>query len=93
MQVLGTPTKEELIAMNPNFKDKDYPKHKVGSGITKLFVNDDPPLHMVELTAAILKFDPKQRITAIESLAHPYFHQLQKPDLEVFLRISITNRL
>jgi hypothetical protein len=33
--VLGTPTKDELLAMNPNFKDKDYPKHKAGSGIAK----------------------------------------------------------
>lgn len=78
IKVLGTPTREEIKCMNPNYTEfkfpqiKSHPWHKVFS--KKL------PLDAVEFTAKLLQYTPKLRLTAVEACAHPFFDELRDPN-------------
>ena len=64
LQVLGTPTREELNEMNPNYQEFKFPQIRAvpwGS----VFKPGTPPEAM-ELTSRLLAYKPHNRILAIE---------------------------
>lgn len=77
IKVLGTPTKEEVAAMNPNntsFKFpqiKPHPWHKVFRG--------KAPQNAIELVSQFLKYEPKGRLDPFDALSHPFFDELRDP--------------
>lgn len=78
IKILGTPTKEDVKAMNPNHGSFKFPQikaHTWGS----IFGNAGE--QAVDLLGKMLTYDPKTRAKAFESLAHPYFDELRAPNL------------
>jgi len=78
IKVLGTPTREELNEMNPNYQEFKFPQIRAvpwGS----VFKPGTPPEAM-ELTSRLLAYKPHNRILAIESCAHPFFDEIRNPN-------------
>ncbi|RDY04939.1 Shaggy-related protein kinase eta, partial [Mucuna pruriens] len=69
-QVLGTPTREEVPCINPNYNDFKFPQ---------IFHEKMPP-EAIDLTARLLQYSPGLRCTALEACAHPFFDELREPD-------------
>lgn len=77
IKVLGTPTREEVEAMNPSYTEFKFPSVKPFPW-SKLF-KPKPPTEALELITRMLTYVPSKRITAIEACAHPFFDELRDP--------------
>jgi serine/threonine protein kinase len=90
IKLLGTPTREEIKEMNPNYNQfkfpfvKSNPWSKVFSGV------ETGALNFVNY---LLKYSPSSRPQALECLAHPFFDEIKSqpslaaigyPSLELF---------
>ena len=79
MTVLGTPTAEDVVAMNPNIQT-NLPQVKP-LGLKKRFKNPDPL--MLDLLSRILVYNPKKRLKPFEILSHSYFDELRIQKLTI----------
>ncbi|KJH47111.1 kinase domain protein [Dictyocaulus viviparus] len=80
VSIIGTPSKEEIYAMNQNYKDFKLPTVK-SVPLEKLFKGRS--LHSaVNLLNSLFRYNPSARSSAIEALAHPFFDELRNPELE-----------
>jgi len=77
IKVVGTPTKQEIYAMNPNYTDFKFPDIKPRPW-GKVFRNRAPP-DAVDLLSKILRYSPTKRISPLEACAHPFFDELRDP--------------
>jgi len=81
IKVLGTPTKEQIRCMNPNYNDfkfpqiKPHPWHKVFRPRTSA--------EAVDLVSKLLQYDPTARIPALQACAHPFFDKLRDPNVRL----------
>lgn len=75
IKVLGTPTREEIEAMNKNYTEFKFPSIKPHPW-SKIFRPHTPP-EAVDLITKLLKYTPSQRISPIESCAHQLFDELR----------------
>ncbi|CAJ0575424.1 unnamed protein product, partial [Mesorhabditis spiculigera] len=79
IKILGTPTKEQILQMNPNYKDlkipsiQEFPWAKVLSRIS-------PTPELVDLVSQILKYVPTARLQPLQVCAHPFFDELRNPN-------------
>ncbi|KUF96125.1 hypothetical protein AM588_10005974 [Phytophthora nicotianae] len=79
IRVLGSPTEEEMAfvpheaAKRAILQHGFYPKRPLIE-----FFPDANPL-AVDLLSQMLKFNPGERISVVQALAHPYLAQLQNP--------------
>ena len=80
MSVLGTPTQEEITAMNPNVQTS-LPSIKP-LGLKKRFKQNTDPL-LIDLLSKILLYNPNKRLKPFEILAHPYFEELRNQKLTI----------
>eukprot|EP00747_Dinoflagellata_sp_TGD_P185921 gnl/TRDRNA2_/TRDRNA2_42713_c0_seq1.p1 gnl/TRDRNA2_/TRDRNA2_42713_c0~~gnl/TRDRNA2_/TRDRNA2_42713_c0_seq1.p1 ORF type:complete len:371 (-),score=66.14 gnl/TRDRNA2_/TRDRNA2_42713_c0_seq1:168-1232(-) len=76
VKVLGTPTSQDLKAMNPNYDDYVFkpevaplPWPSVFIGFTTSDTN--------ELVSQLLRYDPQSRLPALQCLLHYYFDELR----------------
>lgn len=78
IKMLGTPSKKEIQAMNPDYTDYKFPIIKCFTWrqILGSFSNIDN-LYL-DLISKILTYDPVKRLTPFEALAHPYFDSLRQ---------------
>ncbi|KAL1292420.1 hypothetical protein AAHE18_20G269800 [Arachis hypogaea] len=76
-QVLGTPTREEVRCMNPNYNNFRFPQIKAHPW-HKIFHKKMPP-EAIDLTSRLLQYSPSLRCTALEACAHPFFDELREP--------------
>lgn len=93
IKVLGTPTRDQIRTMNPNYMEhkfpqiKPHPFSKVGvlSGTAKtslltnmqVFRKADP--NAIDLISKLLEYTPTQRLSAIDAMVHPFFDELRDP--------------
>ncbi|KAG2197659.1 hypothetical protein INT47_002366 [Mucor saturninus] len=77
IKILGTPSKAEIAAMNTSYVEHKFPQIKPHP-LPTIFKNASP--EAVDLLSRMLKYDPKERITAIEALSHPFFNDMRDPD-------------
>ncbi|KAB5527052.1 hypothetical protein DKX38_020899 [Salix brachista] len=73
--VLGTPTREEIKCMNPNYTEFKFPQIKTHPW-HKIFHKRMPP-EAVDLVSRLLQYSPNLRCTALEACAHPFFDNLR----------------
>ncbi|VWU52124.1 glycogen synthase kinase 3, putative [Hepatocystis sp. ex Piliocolobus tephrosceles] len=75
IQVLGTPTKEQMKIMNPNYADVKFPDVKP-KDLKKVFPKSTSE-HAINLISQFLKYEPLKRLNPIEALADPFFDELR----------------
>ncbi|KAL5218010.1 hypothetical protein ABZP36_018694 [Zizania latifolia] len=78
IKVLGTPTREEIKCMNPNYTEFKFPQIKVHPW-HKVFQKRLPPEAM-DLVSRFLQYSPNLRCTAMEACMHPFFDELRDPN-------------
>jgi len=78
IKVLGTPTREEIKCMNPNYTEFKFPQIKAHPW-HKIF-HKRMPAEAVDLVSRLLQYSPKLRSTALEALIHPFFDELRDPN-------------
>lgn len=78
IKVLGTPTKEELKNMNPNYQEFKFPQiraHPWGN-----VFKSNTPTEAIDLVTKLLVYVPDRRSRAIEACAHSFFDDLRDPN-------------
>ncbi len=78
IKILGTPTKEQIQAMNPNHQSFKFPQIKPHPW-AKVFRNKAPP-DAIDLVSKFLHYEPHLRLDPFEALAHPFFDELREPN-------------
>ncbi|XP_068647098.1 shaggy-related protein kinase kappa [Aristolochia californica] len=78
IKVLGTPTREEIKCMNPNYTEFKFPQIKAHPW-HKVFQKRLPP-EAVDLVSRFLQYSPNLRCTALEACIHPFFDELRDPN-------------
>lgn len=81
IQVLGSPSKEDILAMNHNYTTFRFPHVKPLDWETVFqhvrYSDDVMPADAMDLISKMLIFDPDQRVCAFKALAHPFFDELR----------------
>ncbi|XP_073001365.1 shaggy-related protein kinase epsilon-like [Typha latifolia] len=78
IKILGTPTREEIKCMNPNYTEYKFPQIKAHPW-HKLFHKRLPP-EAADLVSRLLQYSPNLRCTALEACGHPFFDELRDPN-------------
>jgi glycogen synthase kinase 3 beta len=101
IKVLGTPTREQIKTMNPNYMEHKFPQIKPHP-FTKVF-RPRTPADAISLISTLLEYTPTARLTAIEALCHEFFNELRvegarlpngkpMPELFNFTREELSSR-
>jgi len=77
IKVLGTPTREQIREMNPNYTEFRFPQITAHPW-TKVF-RPRTPTEAIELVARLLEYTPTTRITPLEACSHSFFDELRDP--------------
>jgi len=80
IKVLGTPTREEIQAMNPTYTEYKFPQIK-GSPWAKVFKSRPP--EAIDLVSKLLQYTPTLRLKPFEALTHPFFDELRQPGTQL----------
>ncbi|CAA9987939.1 glycogen synthase kinase 3, putative [Plasmodium knowlesi strain H] len=81
IQVLGTPTEEQMKIMNPNYADVKFPDVKP-KDLKKVFPKGTPE-DAINFVSRFLKYEPLKRLSPIEALADPFFDDLRDPCIKL----------
>ncbi|MDI1491795.1 MAG: glycogen synthase kinase 3 [Ramalina farinacea] len=76
IKVLGTPTRDQIRTMNPNYMEHKFPQIKPHP-FNKVFRKASPDA--IDLISLLLEYTPTQRLSAIEAMVHPFFDELREP--------------
>jgi serine/threonine protein kinase len=93
IKVLGTPTRDQIRTMNPNYMEHKFPQIKphpfnkvpiapFGSLLqttnpAQVFRKADPSA--IDLISKLLEYTPTQRLSAIDAMVQPFFDELREP--------------
>lgn len=95
IKVLGTPTRDQIRTMNPNYMEHKFPQIKPhpfnkasnansvplqASLLTLCQVFRKASPEAIDLISALLEYTPTQRLSAIEAMCHPFFDELRDPN-------------
>lgn len=80
IKVLGTPTREQIRTMNPNYVEHKFPQIKPHP-FNKVFRKASPDA--IDLITRLLEYSPGVRLSAIEAMAHPFFDELRDPNTKL----------
>jgi len=75
IKVLGTPTREEISAMNSNYTEFKFPQIKACQW-RKVFRSKTPEEAM-DFIGETLAYAPDRRVKPLEGCAHPFFDELR----------------
>ncbi|KAL0962380.1 hypothetical protein UPYG_G00339320, partial [Umbra pygmaea] len=78
IKVLGTPTREQIREMNPNYTEFKFPQIKAHPW-TKVFKPRTPP-EAIALCSRLLEYTPITRFSPLEACAHAFFDELRQPN-------------
>ena len=81
IKILGTPSKEQIQAMNPDYKEYRFPQIRQLPW-EKVF-RQSTPREAVHFVARLLQYDPKARPTPLGGLLDPYFDELRDPNTKL----------
>ncbi|XP_068780349.1 glycogen synthase kinase-3 alpha [Struthio camelus] len=77
IKVLGTPTREQIREMNPNYTEFKFPQIKAHPW-AKVFKARTPP-EAVALCGRLLEYTPHSRLGPLAACADPFFDELRLP--------------
>lgn len=75
IKVLGTPSREQIKTMNPNYMEHKFPQIKPHP-FSKVF-RPRTSSDAIDLVSKLLEYTPEARLSAIESMIHPFFDELR----------------
>ncbi|KAN0061928.1 glycogen synthase kinase 3 [Thecaphora frezii] len=81
IKVLGTPSREQIKTMNPNYMEHKFPQIRPHP-FSKVFRPRTPP-DAIDLISRLLEYTPSARLTAVEALCHPFFDELRTGDVRM----------
>jgi len=79
LKVLGTPTPQELRAMNPNYPEYEFVPRIAAHSWDKVF-KGWAPREAHEVADHLLRYDPASRLPPLQLLAHRYFDELRSEE-------------
>ncbi|XP_077149738.1 glycogen synthase kinase-3 beta isoform X1 [Ranitomeya variabilis] len=84
IKVLGTPTREQIREMNPNYTEFKFPQIKAhpwtkGYVFLQVFRARTPP-EAIALCSRLLEYTPTARLTPLDACAHSFFDELRDPN-------------
>lgn len=77
IKVLGTPSKEEIRAMNQNYTEFKFPQIKANPWSKVIRSRSSPDA--IDLVSKMLHYNPKKRLKPVEGLTHYFFAELRDP--------------
>jgi len=77
IKILGTPTKEQILSMNPHHNSFKFPQIRAHPW-AKVFKKAPPDA--IDLIAKFLRYEPQSRVHPFEALAHRFFDELREPN-------------
>lgn len=77
IKVLGTPTRDQIRTMNPNYMEHKFPQIKPHP-FNKVFRKADA--NSIDLISKLLEYTPTERHSAIDAMVHPFFDELRDPE-------------
>ena len=80
IKVLGTPTREQIRTMNPNYMEHKFPQIKPHP-FSKVFRKADN--NAIDLIGKLLEYTPTERLGAIDAIVHPFFDELRDPSTKL----------
>ncbi|KAG6334931.1 hypothetical protein ID866_4148 [Astraeus odoratus] len=75
IKVLGTPSREQIKTMNPNYMEHKFPQIKPHP-FNKVFRPRTAP-EAIDLVQRLLEYTPTARLSAVEAMIHPFFDELR----------------
>ncbi|KAL6730407.1 hypothetical protein Aduo_001385 [Ancylostoma duodenale] len=81
IKVLGTPTKEQIQSMNPNYKEFKFPQIKAHPW-AKVF-RASTPQEAIDLISTIIEYTPSARPSPQQACLHAFFDELRMPDTKL----------
>jgi glycogen synthase kinase 3 beta len=78
IKVLGTPTREQIRDMNPNYTEFKFPQIK-SHPWDKVFRARTPP-EAIDLVGRLLEYRPNKRINPLQACVHAFFDELRDPN-------------
>jgi len=76
IKVLGTPSREQIKTMNPNYMEHKFPQIKPHP-FQKVFRPRTTP-ESIDLVSKLLEYTPTARLSAIEAMTHHLFDELRQ---------------
>jgi glycogen synthase kinase 3 beta len=77
IKVLGTPTRDQIRTMNPNYMEHKFPQIKPHP-FNKVFRKAEQ--NAIELISRLLEYTPTERLSAVDAMVHPFFDELRDPN-------------
>jgi len=77
IKVLGTPTRDQIRTMNPNYMEHKFPQIKPHP-FNKVFRKADA--NAIDLISRLLEYTPTERLSAVDAMVHPFFDELRDPN-------------
>mmetsp|Transcript_19571 Transcript_19571/g.36398 ORF Transcript_19571/g.36398 Transcript_19571/m.36398 type:complete len:417 (-) Transcript_19571:7-1257(-) len=81
IKVLGTPTREEISAMNSNYTEFKFPQIK--ACLWKKVFRSKTPDDAISFVGSMLAYSPSSRILPLAGLVHPFFDELRSPSVRL----------
>lgn len=78
IKILGTPTKDQLLVMNPSYSEHRFPQI-TAHPLSSIFGSATPE-EAVQFLDLLLLYAPNDRLSATDALKHPYFDELKDPE-------------
>jgi len=81
IKVLGTPSKQQIKLMNPEYTEYRFPFIK-SFPLSFIYRKvKDLPKEYIDLLKQLLCYEPELRLHPLKALAHPFFDELREPDI------------
>jgi len=78
IKVLGTPSREQVLAMNSNQENFKFPP--VSPKPWQDILQDNSSDEAIDLLSKLLVFNPTERLRPLQVCAHPFFDELRDPN-------------
>jgi glycogen synthase kinase 3 beta len=76
IKILGTPTKNQILIMNPNYNEIKFPIIKQYPW-NKYFKSKTVSEEFIDFVSKVLVYEPNIRLTPSQALEHPFFDELK----------------
>ena len=77
IKVLGTPTRDQIKTMNPNYMEYRFPQIKPHP-FNRVF-RRGTPAEALDIITKVLDYTPTTRLSAFDAMCHPFFDELRDP--------------